>query len=238
MTSVHRRLWLERMTQTRPEEATGALAAALESGAAQLGFPLCQSQVSALLAFAEALRRWNDVHNLSAVQDPGSALTKHLLDSLAVVRPLERFLGQRAARVLDVGTGAGLPATVLAVARPDWRVVAVDSAGKKIAFVRQVAGELGLPNLGAVHGRVEAMKGEAPFDVILSRAFSTLREFVGLTKSLLAEGGAWVAMKGRRPDLEISEVGADVEVFHVEPVEVPGLGAERNLVWMRRVSMA
>lgn len=187
-----------------------------------------------MIAYVEALTRWNDVHNLSAVRNQGDALSKHLLDSLAVVRPLDRFLGPRDARLLDVGTGAGLPAIVLAIARPHWRLVGVDSVGKKIAFVRQTAGELGLTNLRVVHGRVEALKGVERFDVILSRAFSTLFDFVRKTRGLLVEGGAWLALKGHRPDEEIREIGNDVEVFHVEPIEVPGLGADRCLVWMRQ----
>lgn len=226
------------VTEGHPPGTAADTATAVASGAAQLGCPLLPSQVGALMAYTEALKRWSNVHNLSAVRSSEDTLFKHLLDSLAVVRPLEVFLGARDARLLDVGTGAGLPAIVIAIARPQWHLVAVDAVGKKVAFVRQEAGELGLTNLKVVHARVETMKRVEPFDVILSRAFSTLHDFVTKTRRLLADRGAWVALKGRRPVDEIDQVGDGVEVFHVEPIEVPGLRADRCLVWMRKVSMA
>jgi 16S rRNA (guanine527-N7)-methyltransferase len=121
---------------------------------------------------------------------------------------------------------------VLAVTEPNWDVSCVDTVGKKAAFVRHVAGELGLPNLHAEHARVEHLQ-RAPFDVITSRAFASLADFVRLTRHLLAPGGVWMAMKGKRPDDEIAALPAGVEVFHVEPITVPGLDAQRCLVWMR-----
>ena len=171
-------------------------------------------------------------------------LTQHLVDCLAVVPALERQLAGRPvttpttppARVLDVGSGGGLPGVVLAIADESLQVTCVDTVGKKSAFVRQVAGQLALPGLQAVHARVEALPAAARgtgFDVVTSRAFSSLADFTRLTADLLVPGGVWMAMKGKAPDDEIAALPAGVEVFHVEHLQVPGLDAERCLVWMR-----
>jgi 16S rRNA (guanine527-N7)-methyltransferase len=158
---------------------------------------------------------------------------QHLADCLAVVEPLRRQLGQaKSARVLDVGSGGGLPGVVLAIAETAWDVTCVDSVAKKAAFIRQVAGELALPNLHAVHTRVQALRAE-PFDVIASRAFASLAEFTHSTRALLAPAGVWMAMKGKHPADELAALPIGVTAFHVEPLHVPGLDAERCLVWMR-----
>lgn len=187
-----------------------------------------------LEAYLGLLAKWNAAYNLTAVRDPALMRVQHLADCAAVVEPLRRQLGggARSARILDVGSGGGLPGVVLAAAEPRWDVTCVDTVGKKAAFVRQVAGELSLPNLHAEHARVEAMSA-LPFDVITSRAFASLPDFVRLTRPLLAAGGVWMAMKGKRPDDEMGALPADVEVFRVEPLNVPGLDTERCLVWMR-----
>lgn len=186
-----------------------------------------------LEAFLGLLVKWNAAYNLTAVRDPAQMRIQHLADCLAVVEPLRRHLGPgRPARILDVGSGGGLPGVVLAIAEPTWDVTCIDAVGKKAAFVRQVAAELGLPNLHAEHGRVETLKA-APFDMVTSRAFTSLADFVHLTRPLLAAGGVWMAMKGKRPDDELAALPSDVDVFHVEPLLVPGLDAERCLVWMR-----
>jgi 16S rRNA (guanine527-N7)-methyltransferase len=167
------------------------------------------------------------------VRDPALMRTQHLADCLAVVEPLRRQLGRgKPARVLDVGSGGGLPGVVLAMAEPAWEVTCVDAVGKKAAFVRQVAGDLALPNLHAVHARVETLDAP-PFNLITARAFASLADFTRLTRALLAPGGLWMAMKGKRPEDELVELPPDVMVFHVEPLNVPGLPAERCLVWMR-----
>lgn len=190
-------------------------------------------QSDALLGFLDLLVRWNATYNLTAVRDPGQMLTHHLADCLAVVEPLSRAVaGRSAPRLLDVGSGGGLPGVVIAVMLPDIAVTCVDTVGKKAAFVRQVAVELGLRNLGAEHARVENLK-VAPFDVITSRAFASLPDFTTLTRKLLRADAVWMAMKGKRPDDEISALSADVTMFHVEPLTVPGQNAERCLVWMR-----
>ncbi len=185
--------------------------------------------------FLDLLCRWNATYNLTAVRDPAQMRTHHLADCLAVVEPLRRQLEaaqRRDVRLLDVGSGGGLPGIVLAIAEPSWDVSCIDAVGKKAAFIRQVAAELSLPNLHALQGRVEALKAP-PFDVITSRAFAPLPDFTRLTQALLRPGGVWMAMKGQRPDDEIAALPPDIEVLRVEPLTVPGLDAQRCLVWMR-----
>ena len=157
---------------------------------------------------------------------------QHLLDSLSIVAPLARHAGGRPLRLLDVGSGGGLPAVVLAIARPDWQVTSVDAVAKKAGFIRQAGLELSLANLSSVHSRVEDLAPQSA-DVIVSRAFASLADFATLTRQHLAPGGVWVAMKGRRPEDELAVLDADVDVFHVEPLTVPGLNADRHLIWMR-----
>jgi 16S rRNA (guanine527-N7)-methyltransferase len=186
-----------------------------------------------LETYLTLLGRWNAAYNLTAVRDPSQMRLQHLADCLAVVEPLRRQLGPKSpVRILDVGSGGGLPGVVLAAVEPTWDVTCVDAVGKKAAFLRQVAAELALPNLHAQHARVEALKA-VPFGVITSRAFAALPEFARLTRPLLASGGVWMAMKGKRPDDEIAALPADIEAFFVEALSVPGLDADRCLVWMR-----
>ena len=205
---------------------------ALRREAVGLGANLPDHALDRLVRYLALLRKWNAAYNLTAVRDPEQMRVQHLMDCLAVVEPLRRERGTSESRILDVGSGGGLPGVVLAVAEPRWDVSCVDAVGKKAAFVRQVAGELVLPNLHALHARVEALPGPS-FDVITSRAFASLADFVRLTRPLLAHHGRWMAMKGHRPADEIATLPGDVEVFHVEPLSVPGLAAERCLVWMR-----
>ena len=207
----------------------------LQRIAAVLDLPLSAEQAKALIAYLELLQRWNATYNLTAVRDPGQMLTQHLADCMAVVGPLRRVCGDDAFRLLDVGSGGGLPGIVIAILNPLADVTCVDTVGKKAAFVRQVAAELHLRNLHAEHARVENLKA-IPFDVITSRAFASLSDFLRLTTSLLAEDGLWMAMKGKDPVDELSSVPTGVKVFHVEQLTVPELQAERCLVWMRRAS--
>jgi 16S rRNA (guanine527-N7)-methyltransferase len=180
------------------------------------------------------LAQWNAAYNLTAIRDVTQMRTQHLADCLAVVEPLRRHLGAagRPVRILDVGSGGGLPGVVLALADPGWQVTCVDTVGKKAAFIRQVAAELALPNLGVEQARVEQLRAD-PFDVITSRAFASLADFARLTRHLIAPQGVWMAMKGKQPADEMAALPADIEAFHVEPLTVPGLDAERCLVWMR-----
>ena len=210
---------------------TNGVADTLRAGAAALGVALSEGQLEQLLAYLALLQKWNRVYNLTAVRDPQDMLTHHLLDSLAAVAPLLRHTGGRPAKVLDVGSGGGLPGVVLAICRPELEVRCVDTVGKKAAFIQQVAASLKLPHLQGVHARVETLAG--PFDVIASRAFAALPDFVAWSRQALAPGGVWMAMKGKLPQAEIDDLPADVQVFHVEPLQVPGLDAERCMVWLR-----
>lgn len=198
-----------------------------------LGADLTPAQKATLEGYLALLARWNATYNLTAVRDPAQMVVQHLADCLAVVPPLRRRLAEQPAdRLLDVGSGGGLPGLVIAVMEPRLEVTCVDTVGKKAAFVRQAAGELGLRNLHVQHARVEQLAAP-PFPLIAARAFASLADLVRLTRPLLAPDGAWLAMKGRRPDDEIAALPGGVEVFHVEPLQVPHLDAERCIVWMR-----
>lgn len=232
-------------THAIPEGDPVATRQALASAAAALGLTLGDCALDRLLEYLTLLQRWNATYNLTAVRDPRAMLAQHLVDCLAVVPALERQLAgrpgttptRRPVRVLDVGSGGGLPGVVLAIADERLQVTCVDTVGKKSAFVRQVAGQLALPTtLQAVHARVEALPVAARgtgFDIVTSRAFSSLADFTRLTTDLLVPGGVWMAMKGKPPEDEIAALPARVEVFHVEHLQVPGLAADRCLVWMR-----
>jgi 16S rRNA (guanine527-N7)-methyltransferase len=210
-----------------------ALRRSLHAATERLGIAVPPVASERLLDFVDLLSRWNRTYNLTSVREPASMLTQHVVDCLAAVGPLRRLLpaGQRR-RILDVGSGGGLPGVVFAVMEPDSDVTCVDSVGKKVAFVQQVAATLRLPNLHALHNRVEQIAGTR-FDVITSRAFASLAKFTTLTAPLLDEGGVWMAMKGKEPRDELAELSPAVHVFHVEHLDVPGLDAERCLVWMR-----
>lgn len=212
--------------------AIDALRPALQDAATQLTLDVSAPQLDALLDFLALLQRWNATYNLTAVREPQQMLTHHLADCLAVVAPLRRRTGTGPLRLLDVGSGGGLPGALIALLNPSTDVTCVDTVGKKTAFVQQVAGELHLPNLHARHARVEQMAPE-PCDVVVSRAFASLADFTRLTRQHLAAHGVWMAMKGKAPTDEIAQLPASVEVFHVEQLDVPGLGADRCLVWMR-----
>lgn len=210
-------------------------AEAIRGVAAALQLELDDGQIAALAAYLDLLQRWNATYNLTAVRDPAEMLTQHLADCLSVVPALAQWLAGHpgAGRLLDVGSGGGLPGVVLAVTLPQLQVTCVDTVGKKAAFIRQVALERRLANLEALHGRVEALRDRG-FDLVVSRAFASLADFVRLTERCLKPHGVWVAMKGKRPADEIAQVPTGIDVFHVEPLHVPGLDAERCLVWMRR----
>jgi len=203
---------------------------ALEAAARHLGLELSTTQIDQLLAYLALLQKWNKVYNLTAVRDPAQMLSHHLIDSLSVVAPLKRHGAP--ARLMDVGAGGGLPGVVIAICCPVTDVSCVDAVAKKATFIQQVAAELKLANLHGVHSRVEQLKVQ-PFGVITSRAFASLLDFTNLTRRHLAEGAVWMAMKGQHPTDEIAALPADVDVFHVEPLSVPGLDAQRCIVWMK-----
>lgn len=209
------------------EEAT------LRAGLAQLQLELTDQQIGQLLDYLKLIAKWTKVYNLTAVRDPAEMMTHHLLDSLAAIAPLQKRMGQ--GKLLDVGSGAGLPGVVIAICCPAIAVTCVDTVAKKATFIKQVALELKLPNLAGLHARVENI--EDKFDVICSRAFASLIDYSQWSANALAPAGVWMAMKGKHPVEELAALPATVDVFHVEQLQVPGLAAERCVVWMRKKSV-
>lgn len=209
----------------------------LRAGLQALALDLNDIQIHQLLDYQNMIGKWTRVYNLTAVRDPSEMLTHHLLDSLAAIAPLQRYLQKAGldsgSRLLDVGSGAGLPGVVVAVCCPTVAVTCVDTVAKKAAFIKQAALALRLPKLTGLHARVESI--EQPFDVICSRAFASLPDFTQWSAGALAPGGVWMAMKGRQPADELAALPPSVEVFHVEQLCVPGLDAERCVVWMRKM---
>ena len=208
----------------------------LRAGLAALGLSLSDEQVQKLLAYQSLIGKWNQVYNLTAVRDPAEMLTHHLLDSLAAVPALQRHLaaqGLNAAKLLDVGSGAGLPGVVFAICYPHLAVTCVDTVGKKAAFIKQAGLALSLPHLTGLHARVETLK-DASFDVVCSRAFASLVDFTNWSTDALAPGGVWMALKGKHPADELAALPASLEVLQTEPLAVPGLDAERCICWIAR----
>ncbi len=207
----------------------------LRAGLKALQLDLDDQQVGQLLDYLDLIAKWTKVYNLTAVRDPAEMMTHHLLDSLAAIAPLRRHLQQaglgQGASLLDVGSGAGLPGVVIAICCPAVAVTCVDTVAKKAAFIKQAALALKLPKLTGLHARVETIGH--PFDVICSRAFASLADFTQWSAGALAPHGVWMAMKGKHPADEIAALPATVEVFHVEQLAVPGLAAERCLLWLR-----
>ena len=215
-----------------------SLAAGLDAGLEALALDLSHAQRQGLLDYLALLQKWNQVYNLTAVRDPQAMLSHHLLDCLAVVAPLYTQLAvldlTEPIRLLDVGSGAGLPGLVLAICLPQLQVDCVDTVAKKSSFIQQAALSLGLANLRGLHARVESLA--AAYQVVSARAFSSLPDLVTGSDKALLPGGLWMAMKGKTPDEEIQALPPQVQVFHVEPLQVPGLDAQRCIVWMRRAS--
>jgi len=220
--------------------AMNDLQAPLRQGVEALGLSLTEAQLSQLLDFLALLQKWNKVYNLTAVRDPQEMLTHHLLDSLAAVGPLRRHAeavgtaGQDV-RLLDVGSGGGLPGVVFAICCPGVDVSCVDTVAKKAAFIQQAAVALRLPNLHGLHARVENLQQR--FDVVSCRAFASLPDFTAWSGQALEDGAVWLAMKGKHPSEEIAALPSTVDVFHVEPLQVPGLDAERCIIWMRKSAL-
>jgi 16S rRNA (guanine527-N7)-methyltransferase len=220
----------------RPLEST------LRQGAQALGLALSEVQITQLLDYQALIQKWTQVYNLTAVRDPAEMMTHHLLDSLAVILPLRAMQARLAqadgqvspttpTRLLDVGSGAGLPGVVIAICCPDIAVDCVDTVAKKAAFVQQAAVALKLSNLRGLHARVENLTDKYP--IISARAFASLVDFTRWSQAALAEQGVWLAMKGKHPADEIAALPAETQVFHVEPLQVPGLDAERCIIWLR-----
>ncbi len=212
-----------------PGDGRGApdLAPILARGLERLELPLDAAARQRLLRFVELLARWNRAYNLTAVREPAAMLTHHLLDSLAVAPFVE------GPRIVDVGTGAGLPGLPLALACPERHFVLLDSRAKKTRFVTQAAAELGLSNLDVVNSRVQDYAPSAPFDTVLTRAFSSLDEMLAVTRHLCAPRGLFLALKGAFPESELAALPAGVAVERVAPLTVPGLSAARHVVLLR-----
>lgn len=205
-------------------------AALLDRGLGELGLDLPAAARERLLAFAALLGKWNRVYNLTAIRSPEQAITHHLLDSLSVLPHLDG-----SGRLADVGSGGGLPGIVLAIACPGLQITSIETVGKKVSFQQQAKIELGLDNFTPVHARVEAVVPDAPFDAVISRAFSEIADFVRLTGHLLGSGGRFLAMKGVYPRDELAALPDGVRVVAAHPLTVPGLDAERHLIILERV---
>jgi 16S rRNA (guanine527-N7)-methyltransferase len=222
----------------------------LAAGVAALGLALPDGAMDRLLAYLALLEKWNRVHNLTAVRETERMVSHHLLDTLAAVSYFDRVTGDcplpnplplageganARPKTIDVGSGGGLPGIPLAIARPELAVTLIDSIAKKTAFLAQAKAELGLANVAVVTGRVETYRPETGFDTITSRAFSDLREFVTLTRHLLAPGGRWLAMKGLYPHQEIAALPVDVRLAAEHVLTIPGLDATRHMIILEPV---
>ena len=206
-----------------------ALAAVLEEGIVAMQLDVSPAQREKLMDYLALMFKWNSVYNLTSLRDPMQMVTHHLLDSLAAVPAFAQ-----ARNVLDVGSGGGLPGIVLAIVRPDMKVSMIDTVHKKTAFLTQVKAELGLSNVTVYTARVEQLQVSDKFDVITSRAFADLSDFVNWSSHLLADGGRYIALKGVAPKDEQERLPVEWQVTGVEPLQVPRLGAERHLVHIQR----
>ncbi|TAM88858.1 MAG: 16S rRNA (guanine(527)-N(7))-methyltransferase RsmG [Candidimonas sp.] len=221
-----------RTPEGREGDAETIIAAALG-----LGVALTKEQSGGLLTYVAELQKWNCTYNLTALRDHHQILVNHLFDCLSVIAPMRAFLAtpaHAAPKIVDVGSGAGLPGVVIALANPGWDVYCVDSVEKKTAFVRQIGAVLGLRGLKAIHGRIEALP---PFeaDLVVSRAFASLPDFAILAGGHVGAGGCLLAMKGKAPEepLSVPTPAGAWQIDRVQPLTVPGLAAQRCLVWMR-----
>jgi 16S rRNA (guanine527-N7)-methyltransferase len=203
----------------------------LAAGVRELGVTMPDGARDKLDAFVALLAKWNRTYNLTAIREPERMVTHHLLDALAVLPHLPQIA---ALRLLDVGSGGGVPGIPLAIARPRWSVALVDASHKKATFLAQAAAELGLRNVSAHATRIEAFAPAAPFDVVISRAFADLRTFAETSSRHLAGDGMLVAMKGVHPDEEIAELPDGIAMVAAPKLRVPGLDAARHLIVMRR----
>ena len=225
MSSVHRK--------PRSETLGVSDQAILEEGIAQLRLGLNADQNSKLFKYGQLIQKWNRVYNLTAIRNNRELITHHLLDSLAVLPELSFALqASQAPKILDVGAGAGLPGLVLAIAQPNWQITLIDTVQKKAAFMQQAIASLGLKNARAVHGRVEEYQVDVLFDLICSRAFSSIDNFIALSQHLLAPDGQFAALKGK---VEVdSEVPAGWRIDALHPIQVPFLDESRHMFMIRR----
>ncbi|MGF6271921.1 16S rRNA (guanine527-N7)-methyltransferase [Massilia sp. UYP11] len=208
-----------------------ALARVLADGVAEMGLDVTPEQQGRLMAYLQLMHKWNAVYNLTSLRDPAQMVTHHLLDSLAALPAFKH-----AHNVLDVGAGGGLPGIVLAITRPAMKVAMIDTVHKKTAFLTQVKAELGLANVTVHTMKVQDLVVSDKFDVITSRAFADLSDFVNWSGHLLAQGGKFIALKGVAPSEERERLPRDWKVSDLQPLNVPRLGAERHLVFIERTA--
>lgn len=199
------------------------LMSSLQDGVRALGLALAPAAQEKLIAYIELLAKWNQAYNLTAVRDPEQMIARHLLDSLAILPWV------RGPRVLDIGSGAGLPGIPLALARPELQFVLLDSNAKKTRFITQALAELGLENVEVVHSRVEKYQPAVPFDTLIARAFAGIADMLGVSAPLCAPGGRWLAMKGVYPQEELAAIPPGYQI-ETQQVQVPGLDAARHVV--------
>ncbi|MDR0588517.1 MAG: 16S rRNA (guanine(527)-N(7))-methyltransferase RsmG [Burkholderiales bacterium] len=233
-------------------DAQDSLADRLALGIGEIGLTFDETQYSRVLSFIYLLKKWNKTYNLTAIDALPDMLNLHIFDTLSVIPYLDDALSRRGlgdtdqaqplsgdvsackpVKVLDVGAGAGVPGIILAIARPSWAVTMIDAAQKKAAFCTQAIAELKLPNAKAEHGRIETMMPLAPFEIIISRAFSALTPFVEASRHTLAARGIWAAMKGLNPENEIADLPCDIRVFQNQAVTPPFMpDIQRHLILM------
>lgn len=214
-----------------------AFADRIDQACDRLGLTCSDEQRARLLGYIVAMARWNKTYNLTALREPSQMLVQHVFDSLAPLPDLFNTVAgpQDRISVCDIGSGGGLPGVIIAIMAPAWQVKCVDAVSKKTAFVQQMIGTLTLPNLGAIHTRVEALAPQGA-DIVISRAFASLLDFATLSGEHVSPDGHLVAMKGKTPDdeIEILHAQTDWRVQRVQALEVPELNAQRCLLWMRR----
>ena len=209
-----------------------SLTAMLREGVQALPITLSEAQIEQMISYLALLVKWNSVYNLTSVRDPNEMVKLHLLDSLSAAHVFKE-----SKHILDVGSGGGLPGMMLAITYPSAKVSMIDIVHKKTAFLTQAKTELGLANVTVHTGRVEALEVTQKFDVITSRAFSELCNFVNWSGHLLADGGKFIAMKGVNPGEEIQRMPAGWKVTGIEPISVPGLAVERHLIMIEKESL-
>ncbi|MFZ6673359.1 16S rRNA (guanine(527)-N(7))-methyltransferase RsmG [Undibacterium sp. Xuan67W] len=208
-----------------------ALRASLAEGVKALTLTLNDAQLDQMIAYLALLSKWNSVYNLTSIRDPKEMVKQHVLDSLSAAPAFKD-----ASNVLDVGAGGGLPGMILAIVYPHIRIFMIDTVSKKTAFLNQAKTELGLSNVTVYTNRVESLQLADKFDVITSRAFSELSNFINWSEHLLADGGIYIAMKGVSPDQEIERMPKGWQVQKIQPLSVPGMDAERHLVFIHKTN--